>query len=90
MGFGHEKDEVEILLNTPDLGIENMPESEEQKIISTMRAGIEAVGADAFADLVYKLVEEMEEKLRAYNSPAARQCLAWLEKERARRERGFE
>lgn len=81
--------EIETLLNTEDPGIALMDERTEQNLITTMHEGMEVIGNEAFVDLVFSLVEEAEERLRATDSPAARYCLEWLEEERARRERGF-
>ena len=76
-------------MTTENYGVVLMAEREEQKLISSLRAGMAAIGDDAFIDVVFSLVEEAEEHLRATDSPAARYCLEWLEEERARRERGF-
>jgi len=81
---------VEVLLTTENYGVVLMAEREEQKLISSLRAGMAAIGDDAFIDVVFSLVEEAEDRLRAKDSPAARYCLEWLEEERARRGRGFE
>lgn len=83
-------DEIDALLNTdaPDMG--EMDERTEQEFISIMRRGMAEFGDDAVADIVYRLVSEREDALRAADTPASRYCLEWLAKGRARRVRGFE
>jgi len=89
MTWESEINEIETLLNTEDPGIVLMDERTEQNLITMMHEGMEMIGTEAFVDLVFSLMEEAEERLRAEDSPAARYCLKWLEEERARRERGF-
>lgn len=87
--FVREGHELEDLLDAEDLGNHEMPERTEQEFISAARTGVEQLGTDGFIDLVYLLVEEYEDYMRANDSPAARRSLEWLEMERARRTLGF-
>lgn len=89
MSWGHENNEIDSLLNSEDPGISLMDERTEQNLITMMHEGMEVMGNEAFMDLVFSLMEEAEERLRATDSPAARYCLERLEEERARRKRGF-
>lgn len=83
-------DEIDALLNAEGPDLKAMDEQTEQEIISLLRRGTAQLGADAVVDVVYKLVSEHEDSLRATETPAARYCLEWLEAERARRDHGFE
>jgi len=58
-------------------------------VIGSVRAGVTAVGIEAFNDMLFELVVEKEAKLRLLDSPAAKYCLEWLEEQRAEREVGF-
>lgn len=82
-------DEIDALLNAEGPGLEDMDERTEQEFISLIRRGTDQVGDDAVVEIIYRLVSEREDRLRAADTPAARYCLEWLEAERARRERGF-
>lgn len=67
-----------------------MDERTEQKFIGLIRSGTDQLGDDALVEIVYRLVSEREDVLRAADTPVSRYCLEWLEAERARRERGVE
>lgn len=83
-------DEIDALLNADGPDLQAMDERTEQEISSLLRRGTAQLGGDAVVEVVYKLVSEHEDSLRAADTPAARYCLEWLEAERARRDRGFE